>query len=512
MAGVLALLACLAVVAATPAESTWIVDNGNRALVAYRLLESGYRDMDLGQAEAGAGFVLPVGGRSLSVFPPAYSALAAPWLAWLGPAGLRVPAALGVAASAWLFAAWLLPVLGRRRAVAAGLWLALGTPLFFYGVTIWDHSLTVAASLAAWRWMSTPGLGRAALAGAVLGASCWLREEMVLMVAALALARRAPAPVLAMLGGAAVAVGLLLAFNTFAFGDPLGVHLRANLGDDLVDLGAGGAVRSVASVSRQVAGLLGGYGRNGLEAAALAGAFVVSALASRWIRWVAWLGVAAWAFGTWQIGWQMVSADAPLDALVRVNGLAVQMPACCLAGAGLGRLAEPLRVGVVAGLLFALLATVAGVATQSYFGFGVHWGPRALLPALPALAALFWMAPGRTLWPVLLGAGLVSSALSVWLLAEQKAEGARLQAQILERPADTLVTSHPYLAQQLPELWRSRRVVLANRPETLRGELQLVVGPGQRPPAGMRCALEATHRGRLHYLDVDVYRCWVSPR
>ena len=85
----------------------------------------------------------------VSFYPPAYSAISVPPLALLGKAGMRIPAAFGVAASAVLFAIWLAPAFGRRHSAFAGAVLAIATPLFFYGVTVWEHSLTVALSLAA---------------------------------------------------------------------------------------------------------------------------------------------------------------------------------------------------------------------------------------------------------------------------------------------------------------------------------------------------------------------------
>ena len=63
----------------------------------------------------------------MSQYPPAFPALAAPFLALLGPAGLRVPAALGTAACAALFVLWTAPVLGWRRASFGGLALGVAT-------------------------------------------------------------------------------------------------------------------------------------------------------------------------------------------------------------------------------------------------------------------------------------------------------------------------------------------------------------------------------------------------
>ena len=77
---------------------------------------------------------------------------------------------------------WLAPVCGRRWALAAALALVFATPLFFYGVTLWEHSLTVAASLTAWLWLDRDSPARLFGAGCLLASACWLREEIALMV------------------------------------------------------------------------------------------------------------------------------------------------------------------------------------------------------------------------------------------------------------------------------------------------------------------------------------------
>ena len=50
--GVLALGVCLATIYATPGDGYWIVDSGAKALMARRLLESGYTELDLGYLNA----------------------------------------------------------------------------------------------------------------------------------------------------------------------------------------------------------------------------------------------------------------------------------------------------------------------------------------------------------------------------------------------------------------------------------------------------------------------------
>jgi len=111
-------------------------------------------------------------GGFLSVYPPAYPALAAPFLAAFGPLGLRIPAALGVAACAGLLTLWLGAAVVSVWAFGAGAALALATPLFFYGITLWEHSLTVALGLGAWMLASRDAPARLFAAGLLVGLAC----------------------------------------------------------------------------------------------------------------------------------------------------------------------------------------------------------------------------------------------------------------------------------------------------------------------------------------------------
>ncbi len=573
-AGIVAAAACLAVIYTTPRQAFWIVDCGHKALVAQRLLETGFRDLGFdypaealdprGQFFPMADWALRRGDGFVSIFPAAYPALAAPFLAWLGPGGLRVPAALGVGACAWLFALWLAPALGRRWAAAGGVTLGLATPLFFYGVTVWEHSLTVALGLAACLLLSRPSVGRALGAGFAIGVGCWLREELVLMGVSLACAcllcwstlsrRRRLSLLAALAAGAAVPIAGLLVFNVHVYGDPLGPHFTLNLTG-----GAGLNATERALLASQFASILAGMGESPTEATMLTltalGALVIGGVAGRRgggppvVPWI----LSAIGLGVWLLGFASVRrAESPLSALVLYNGLLVQMPLVAASGLGLARVwRDPryarLRVGAVAGLLFLVLAIAAGLGLSSRFGigtsafgFGVHWGPRQLLPGLPALVVLFLVAargdpslpPTASSFPRvatlgLIAAGVLSSAQATWLLAQQKIEGEILQNRILARPSDVVVTTNPLLTQHLAPLWHRKRMLLVQTESQLTqlagrladhgvGEFVLLAPPSSpvvSGVSGIRCRPAGRQRGsRVHYHDLDLQECDVSSR
>jgi hypothetical protein len=344
-------------------------------------------------------------------------------------------------------------------------------------------------------------------------------------------------PVVWLIAGAAPLLIALVAFNAAFYGDPLGVHIRANL--DPADAMA----RPLTEMARRIVSVLAGQGASPRETALL-GAAVVLAWLLGWLgarrtgplRQAAWvalaLGLTAWA-------WPLVGAlggAAPLRQLVDYNGLLVRVPLAAAAGIGLWHLRAPdyasLRLGVGSGLGFIALTLAAGVFTHSQLGAGVHWGPRTLLPALPALVALFIVAlrgdpnaqPRSALrWAgaALVTAGLFSSGQSAWLLYHQKADAERLQTAILSAPPQIIVTSHPMLALHLAPIWPYKPMLrLLDKPSLDRlarrlrldgiGDLLLLTPPGSpevSTSGGLRCQIVARPRGRLHYLDMDLQTC-----
>ncbi len=547
----LALAACLIAIYATPNDAVWTVDCGAKALLAERFVDTSFSRLSLDYpAERydplGNAFPIPspfairLGDAFVSHYPPAYPATAAPFYALLGPAGLRLPAALGVAACAFLFACWVAPVFGERRAFVGGLALALATPLFFYGVTIWEHSITVALPLASVAALSRPKGARALLAGLLAGIACWYREELVFMLPALAaaclLCERTWRELAWLTLGAAIPGAGLALFNTFAYGHPLGVHIEYNLHSS----------PPLAEILRDLGALASGMGANPTEgallatsaAAAIGLAFLVARDDRRLplaIIAATALGLAAWLRGTTAIS----SATIPFVEMMRFNGFAVQFPLVCLAGIGFARLRRtpkyaPLRIGVLAGVAFLAFSLPFRVAFSD-FSSGGHWGPRMLLPAAPALVALALVAVDgvpdasarsrvvlRGVWVALVAAGLISSVLAIRLLDHQKRESRALQQRIAGVDAAVVVTNFPALGQQLPELWRERPLLLVSDAAGFAGvarslerehidEFLFVQGAHrrlrQRP--GADCVLAGRHRGRhvARVFDVDLLRC-----
>ena len=174
----------------------------------------------------------------------------------------------------------------------------------------------------------------------------------------------------------------------------------------------------------------------------------------------------------------------------------------------------------------------AGILLPSGFGAqvgaGVHWGPRVLLPALPALVVL--AAAGaqgrppaaRLAWGALVLAGLASSALAVWFLAQQKLEAERFSQRLRGESQRVILTTNPFLGQQLAPLWKQKTILLALDLPSLQASAQAIQREGEPgfvfvAPAGaqlsgvlpgLACSPAFQHRGRyLDYFDLDALRC-----
>jgi hypothetical protein len=436
-----------------------------------------------------------------------------------------------------------MPAFGRRVSLLAGAGFGLATPLFFYGTTVWEHSLTVAGVLLAAVLLQRPGPGAALLAGMAVGFACWLREELALMGLAFVvvehLRTRDLRRTLALVAGGGACGAALAAFNLSVYASVLGPHAAA-LDPALALAGPG-----VAELATRLASLVVGWA-NGP-----AGAFTLSSLAVAALGLVAvleWrkpgraLGFAlAATIGVGGFGLMLVQIleGPPLVALVRWNGLVPQLPLVGLAGIGLLRVwkresCAPLRPGIAAGLAFLAVAIGVGLVTQSVFGMGLHFAPRKLLPALPALAGLAVVAvcttpvsvPARIAGSLLAAAGVAASVLAGTLLLYQKAEGAALQDAIRARPERYAVSGDALLTQALTGIWHDTPLLYTPRRGSLlpivtamreQGVERFLAIASQATPLdaaelGLECRALPPHRGGvIGYWDTDLLTCGLRP-
>ncbi|HYO76481.1 MAG TPA: hypothetical protein VE010_08460, partial [Thermoanaerobaculia bacterium] len=224
-------LAALAFLQQRPLDVFWGPDSANRFIQVQQLLRSGSirveylaRDLDpeMAIAPTGGHHFIPRDGELVSFYGPAFPLLTAPLYAAFGAPGLFV---IPIAATLLLVPLFALLLPERRAMFGAALLLVFATPLFFYTVVYWEHTLAVALTIAAFVLATRD---RPLLAGLAGAAGAVFREEGYIALACLGmamLATRANRRAIALLvaGAAAILTPLWIA-NYLVFQHPLGLH------------------------------------------------------------------------------------------------------------------------------------------------------------------------------------------------------------------------------------------------------------------------------------------------
>ncbi len=376
---------------------------------------------------------------------------------------------------------------GQRLAVFIA---GLGTPVWFYSLTFWEH--TPAACLGVWslvlllRHLRDGKFRSLAWSAVLVALSVFLRADMLLVAAALlALLVMAPRATARTIGLYLLAVALtlmpLLIFQWRALGDPFGLHLAAH---SPFAGGLGGYLAGRGTVIREI--LFSAHANPWLSAI-LAAPFLLLFFLSPRLRQarldgigplVAILGFAA---GVAILLGQAGSAS-PMWGLVHANGLFAASAVLILAFL---RTADDSAVsgwtapdGATYLWRFLLMYVLAYVAFSPTSSTGIHWGCRFLLPVYPIMAAMTGpvimrvaSSPGQRRR---LSVGAVAAALalsfaaqvySVQLLVRRTAFSARLNEAVAERPERIIVVNGWFLPQDLAPNFHGKQIFLVQRPE-----------------------------------------------
>jgi hypothetical protein len=473
----------LVALALLPLGGIWINDVGNRIIQMKSIVASGYSDFSIhwpGQALDPTYDYAPIAypfaairnDKLYSVYSPVFATVASPFYRLLGNPGLYV---LPLAASLAMLAgvARLARELGRGRRAGhyAVLIAGLSTPIWFYSLTFWEH--TLAACFCVWgvvylvRFL---GNGRRAdLVGAALlpAVATYFRPELYSfsLVMLLMVVLRGPGRKLvgALVFGLATLAALvpLWIFQLAAVGAPLGLHVgtlvsmpsgiagqiktRPEMFYSLFCRSAVGTAWSVVLTAPFVAALLV---RPRLSLRAFRVALPVSALVALAASALAWLSF--WAWG---------GRPTPVALVGGTNSLFAVAPLLML---GLFRRRE--RDDVL-GLLAVAYALVYWLAAPAITRWGIHWGNRYLLVLYPLLAVLAganladWLAGpsgGRLARRLSLAAfGLVAAAslaLQVWsvdVLQRKMDYSTRLNQEVARRPEQAIVGGVWWVGQEL---------------------------------------------------------------
>jgi hypothetical protein len=483
-------------------QGFWSPDSALRFIQVQRLLTSGYRDFSIPYPAAALdpdGRYFPLGdwfhfrrnGRFYLAYSPYFSMLSAPLFRLFGFSGLLLIPALAALGTVW---ASYEAVRARAPELAgpAAAVVGLATPLFMYGVVFWDHSLAVALAAGALLLLARAVSGPAERgwdvvgAGALLGLGLWFRNEMYAFAAAVILAwiftsgRSGLRNLGLLLSGAAGPAGGLWVLNTMLFGSAVGWK-----GHDLVAT----RITGVAHASTGTPGAV---------------AWIIDKLSNAYYQLVS---PDFYAFNPTAImGGVMLSGALLLGALLLIFGVRRHSGFQIFLGAGVATAVTILLAAdrtMVSGLLptapVVVLALGAGfrgrwerflwsvivlfgaaiIATGTHGG--LQWGPRYLLPAIPALV---WLAAStvcrmRTCaaerWPLVrhglaafVAAALMLQAAGLDQVLQASVRNARLNAWLGRAPAHIVVTPLQWLTIGSGPVYFQKQLLLVQNAQEFR--------------------------------------------
>jgi hypothetical protein len=241
-------LACVAIIYAIPAfvvlpqEAFVSSDEGLKFIQLQNFVRRGISgltldypgrglDPDLNYIPINNPPVLIRGGQIYAVYPVFFPLLVAPLYRALSYAGLYViPLASGLLT---LLAAYYLARLTGGRGISSIIVLGLCSPLLFYSLVFWDHTLgTILSTLAmvlVVRELEDPRKPWLLGAGILVGLAIWVRSEIYVLVPVMAavflLTTRRLAHTLALCLGMLMALVPLWLFQFFVYGSFIGPHV-----------------------------------------------------------------------------------------------------------------------------------------------------------------------------------------------------------------------------------------------------------------------------------------------
>jgi hypothetical protein len=346
-------------------------------------------------------------GEWESVFPVPYALMNVPFYEMFGYIGVFLLPVLSVLAT--VFMVWLLSrsVMGSASTWIAVIATALASPLVFYAFVVWEHALAAFLTMAGvyflWWGMARSRAIGLAVAGLLMALSVWVRTELYMIIPASAIGLLLlDSPVKRMrrlVGyGVGVAIGLvpLWLLNFAAYGNPLGLHVMANIVSE--------ATQDILPSEQSVPyldlrwrilreDLFPVFSKRWIGLTALS---ILAPLAARFAprrRKGVWLVL---AYGLCTVAGVAVLADYlrygwRLTTLVEATPLIILVP-WLLIGPTWGRSADEDHRGD-RGQGLRLVASVAGLYIVLLFVFSLsngaqQWGGRLFLPAVPLLMVL----------------------------------------------------------------------------------------------------------------------------
>lgn len=400
----------LGIVFTSPRDAFWTIDGGFKFLAVEQMVASCLGDVSLpypGQTIDEAGEFFPikppmatkVRGRFYPDVSLVFPVLSTPFYQTFSWFGLYLLPLLGTLILLWLAYRLVEPEAGAWSPISIPL-LGLATPLFFYAVTFWEHSLAVLHTTAAVLLLAGTG-GRVSFrtgvyAGLLLGMAIWFREECYVFAGSAALAllltRAGLRAALGSLTGSAAAVVPLLLFQWRVLGRPLGKRIQGateyGLFRTVSGEGTGYFGDRLETLYAWTLGLDQDLGRTlAVSVPLLAGLALFLILGRRRnLLVLPWAGAAVYAVLCLLV---LGGLEERIFSTYFAGGLFSTAPvlAVLLSGAVAASGRRPWHENFMAALILVFFSA-AVILSPIKYQRGVHWGPRYLLPILPLLTAL----------------------------------------------------------------------------------------------------------------------------
>lgn len=510
-------LLCLALVAVVytgtllilPHDGFWVVDNGNKFLQVVAALKSGYASLTLpwpGRAldpslrfnPIAAPFAIVQNGQIYSQYPPVFALVSSVPFRCFGYVGLYLLPLLASLATlpALLRLGGRLGMVEWERAVAV-LLAAVGTPLWFYSVNFWEHTLAICAITWALdfflAYLAERRTCDIVLSAVLTALAIYFRDELYLLLPLLLCALlwqcrkgrlRSAAVFTAVLVVSLVPLWLI---NSHYTGHPTGFHATANLQS------SGGLSAHLRERGEAFFCLFAANHRNRALAWFLALPYLTLFFTRPRLPRTAYLwavpGCCLAASVSLAVTLWGYSGDprGPLHYLIRANGLFSAAPFLILAflrdrDSEAGNPVEAARRQ----LLWLLILSYAGIywlAAPLFSTSGAHWGNRFLLVLYPWMALLaagtllHWLRVrphGQQLFLAPAGLAVALSVgaqfFSIHLLYRAEEFSSRFNHVVAAMPEQVIVTDHPLVAQQLHQLFYDRQIFLVHNS----GEVQVL--------------------------------------
>ncbi|HEU4522015.1 MAG TPA: hypothetical protein VFT12_08435 [Thermoanaerobaculia bacterium] len=434
----------------------WTTDGGNRFVQVQQIARTGELTIDYpGRFIDPAFMVAPTGGhhflvqdnRLHSFYSTTFALLVAPLYRLFGLAGLYIVPVLAMLLTIPLFVRLSRELGVTQWTAVAAIALVFATPLFFYTVSFWEHTLALALTTAA---ILLSLRERFAFAGALGGLGALFREEGYIALAAVALALVAGRKVrgaIVLAGAAVLVLSPLWISNWMSYGHPLGLH--SSVYEALAGHAAG-------RLSNFWVYLFAFTSRPDVRIAAAVPAILLLLIAplpaTRWVersRVILLYAAAATAFLS---VFALVASPEPFNETFKTQSLFGSLPFAVTFFAVARRLPRFLTIVIAAAIVLTALTLHQG-------DIGLIWGPRHFLWLIPLLliAAVesFRLLP-RQARPAIVLLDIASVAIHAQgtsLLSRKL----RFSAQVLETvavsDADVVVTDVYWLPEELAALW-----------------------------------------------------------